>query len=366
MFAKIYGFFRQDPLLSLSLLAALVTSMFHSPRAGAIDFKVIICLFMLMLTAKGLETSGLLHRTAALLIRKCGDTRSLTVALCLLAFFSSMAVTNDIAVLALLPLLFALSDESGMGMLLPAVLVTLCANMGSSATPFGNPQNLFLYSFYRMESGEFFSISLLPAFAGLAAVLAAAMLRRKKTLKAKPPSSGRFDSREAAVFLILTAAAILGVIGAVSYPAAAAAILAVTVIYRRRLLLQMDYRLLGAFALLFIAVDNISHAPAVRELISGLTATPQGTYFSGIGLSQFISNVPAAILLASFTAQRKALLWGVNIGGLGTLVASLANLIAYRLYNRRHPHGARYFLKLFTAVNLICLLILGTVFRFLL
>lgn len=361
------AFLGKDLLITVSLAAALLTSLFFRPRLSAIDWKVIVCLFGLMAVVKGLEACGVLAFLSAGLIKRCGSRRGMLFAACLLSFFSAMILTNDVAILTLLPILFAVGKASGMDMLLPTVMVTISANLGSAATPFGNPQNLFLYSYYGMSPADFFAVSLPFAAVALLVLLFMVRIGKNEPLSVQPEPAHISGAGSVVAYGIAALITILCVLDVVPYLVTLPVVVLVTLRFQRHVLRLVDYRLLFTFLFLFIAIDNLSRIPLFREQLAALTSTPSGVYWSAVLLSQGISNVPCAVLLAPFTDHVKALFLGVNVGGLGTLVASMANLIAYKLYCREYPVRAKDFLKSFGRWNtLLFVFIGGIVYWFLL
>ena len=361
------AFVGKDPLLLVSLVAALVTSLFHAPRFAAIDWKVLVCLFSLMVAMKGLEACGVMEAVSASLLRRCRSERGVLFTLSLLSFFSSMLLTNDVAILTLLPILFAMGRACGMDVLLPAIFITVAANLGSMATPFGNPQNLFLFTYYQPGVGRFFAMSL--PFAGIclcAVVLSVLVLKRPRPIRLQPQRILPTGGKSVAAFSAAAVVVVLCVLGVLPYLVCLPVTLVVAFLCNRGVLLQADYRLLLTFLFLFIAIDNLASFAWMQETVTAFTQTPRSTYLPAALLSQVISNVPCAVLLAPFTGQLQALLWGVSVGGLGTLVASMANLIAFRLFTGAYPGRGRTFLLRFSLFNVVLLLLLGVLFYFLL
>ncbi|MDL2253062.1 anion permease [Ruminococcaceae bacterium OttesenSCG-928-I18] len=366
-FLKIGSFFFKDMLFTAALLAAVFTSFLQRPDPAAIDWKVLACLFGLMVAVKGLEYCNVLEAVSSLLVRHCKSERGVVLAMSLLAFFSSMFLTNDVAILTLLPILFVLERVCKMGVLLPAILVTVCANLGSVVTPFGNPQNLFLFSFYGLDSAAFFSLSL-PFGAVCLVVMTVFVFLFKKPLPMQvlAQRESLLEGKSIVAFGLAAVVVIFCVFGVLPFWVAVPVPLGAALLCNRRVLREVDYRLLLTFLFLFIAIDNLASISFVQEGIERFTQTPQDTYLAAALLSQVMSNVLCAVLLAPFTEQVQALFWGVNVGGLGTLVASMANLIAFKLFIKRYPgRGARFVVR-FSAVNFGLFLLLGGIFYLLL
>lgn len=356
--------FREHTLFFISLLAAAITSCFSVPQWGFIDVKVLVCLFELMLIVKALETYGLLGHIAVNIVNRCHDERRLTVGLCVISFFLSMFATNDVAVLTVVPIVIIIAKTCGFSAAVPCVLVTVAANLGSSATPIGNPQNLYIFSFYGMSPLSFFMISLPLCFIGLILIAALCLFIRPQKILMKLDTISITEKKKVTVFLLLAVPVIAGIFNLIPYPLTLLLVLLTAAILDRALIRKLDFRLLLTFLFLFVAVGNISYLPEMKGQLAGLTDTPLKTYVSALFLSQIISNVPSAVMLASFTIHKQALFYGVNIGGLGTPIASLASVIAYSLFCQEFGQKKLSFIRAFLICNFSLLIILGAMFAF--
>lgn len=363
MSSKLTGFFRREPVLSIAALAAIVTAFFASfslkAIGEAIDWRVLALLFCLMAVVQGLEGAGLFEKLAQSAIQRAGSLRGLCAVLVLLCFFSSMLVTNDVALLTFVP--FAVLVLRGAGfekhLLYVVVLQTAAANLGSMATPVGNPQNLFLFSRYQMSAPHFF-IRVLPV-AGLSLLLLLLLLLPipRGSLSVQSGQSPRPLSLKAILpYGILFALCLCTVLHLVPYPITFVLVLLYLAVKDRPILRRVDYGLLLTFVFFFLFVGNLGAIPPVKQ---ALYQAIQGREMIACTLmSQVISNVPAAVLLSGFTEKGGALLLGSNLGGLGTLVASLASLISFRLYGKAQPEQKGRYLLYFTLVNVLLLLLL--------
>lgn len=354
--------FKANTLYSISVCTAVITSCFNTPQWDYIDVKVLVCLFELMLIVKAYEEYGLLGHIAVKIVNYCYDERRLTIALCLISFFLSMFTTNDVAVLTVVPILITIAQTCKLSAVVPCVLVTIAANLGSSTTPIGNPQNLFLFSFFKMDPAAFFSASLPLGLVSLALILMSGLFIRPKKIQVGLKSISVTDKKKSTAFLLLALPVIASVMDLIPYTLTLLLVLLVTCVLNRPLMRKVDYRLLLTFLFLFVAIGNVSHIPALKEKIDALVTTPIKTYFSALFLSQIISNVPCTIMLAPFTEHVRALFYGVNIGGLGTPVASLASIISYSLFSRVFSQKKLQFMKIFLLFNISLLLVLGAIF----
>lgn len=359
---RMLAFFRTDRLFSISLLLALIACFFGTFRWSFIDFKVIFSLFGLMLVINGLEEAGLLRAFGQKLVEKSRNLRDLIRSIVLLSFFSSMFLTNDVAILTLLPiyLLLARKEQQRTSVLLGAVYLIVAANLGSSLFPFGNPQNLFLFSYYQISLPQFMWTT--GTFVGLSLLLLLVSIQLiQKTPLEIALQEEPFEKKPALLNTGLFVLMILGIFSVLPISIAVLVVAAVVWFSNKRLFAKVDYRLLLTFLCFFLIVGNIQDQSLVTDLIRPYFQETHRAFLGSILLSQGISNVPAAILIAPFTDLEKAVLLGVNVGGLGTLIASLANLIGYKLLKQARPKEAGTFQKLFFIVNVIFLLLLGSI-----
>jgi Na+/H+ antiporter NhaD/arsenite permease-like protein len=257
------------------------------------------------------------------------------------------------------PFTLGLLEELGCKKSSVAVLVlqTVAANLGSMATPVGNPQNLYLYSRYEMAAGDFFAVVLPPAALSMLALGVLALFALPKTLPAyKAEEAALGQKRALAVYAALFALALLSVFRLLPWEALCLLVILAAAVLDRELLRRADYALLLTFVCFFVVSENLGRVEAVRDFLQTLLG--KNTLLTAVGASQVISNVPAAVLLSGFTNQWQGLLAGVNIGGLGTPIASLASLITLKLYLRSENAEPGRFLLFFTAANVAYLVLL--------
>ncbi len=357
---KLFSFLKHDPVLAASLLLAVLSAFFVPPSGvylSYIDWRVLALLLSLMLSVAGLSQAGVFSFLAEKLLARVKSTRTLSLLLVLFCFFSAMLITNDVALITFVPFAVLLFREVGKPKLYIPVIVfmTLAANLGSMLTPLGNPQNLYLYALSGMSMGEFLLLMAKPTLVSLVLlVLACFFLRTEKiTPRAKKPA---LHLPETLFFLVLFALSLLSVFHILHFGISLLITLLAVFFYRRQLLCKADYALLLTFIFFFIFVGNIKEIPAVSAFFASLV---QGREVPvGILLSQVISNVPAAMLLSGFTENFASLLLGVNLGGLGTLIASMASLISYKQYAALQGAKKGKYLLVFTLVNIIFLAVL--------
>ena len=351
---KVLRFIKAQPVLAAAFLLAVATVFIVPPDKeylGYCNRTVLIELFALMAAVAGLRSAGIFDAATRAILRRTGNVRRLGAVLTLICFFSAMLVTNDVALITFVPL--TLLIYKGIGdrrcLILTVVLETAAANLGSMMTPIGNPQNLFLYDKYGLTAMTFVRTMLPVGAVGLAAVMGLTLLLPKK--KCEVPDSKREKPPviKTAVFTGLFLLCIAAVFRLVpDWSCLVGAVIAAAVC-DRKVFAKVDYTLLATFVCFFIFVGNIARIDAVSSFFSRILDGRE--LIVSAALSQFISNVPAAVMLAEFTDNGTQLLLGVDIGGFGTIIASLASLISFQLYRRDEgAETGRYFL-VFTVIN---------------
>lgn len=351
------NFIKKEIVLILSVSLAIITSFISSPKLSYIDFKVLILLFNLMVVVVAFKELKVLDSIAISLLRKCSTYTSISFALVFITFLASMVVTNDVALITFVPLSIVVAKKSDINVLKIVILQTLAANLGSSFTPMGNPQNLFIYSFYNLDPNEFFNITA-PLVILSVLFLSVIILKSKKIKLDLHLEDVEIKNKKDVIFFsILFAIILLSVFHIVDYRLAFIITLLTVLILNKKLLIQIDYSLLLTFIGFFIFIGNISTMNSIRGFMMGLLNSPQSTFITSILSSQVISNVPSTMLLSGFTNNFKELLLGVNIGGMGTLIASLASVISYKIYTNEFKDDSSTYLKCFTFYNVLGLII---------
>ncbi len=352
------SFFRSQAIFCIALVLAL-GSMFVVPPSRAyvdyIDFRTLALLFCQMTVISGMVRLGLADRISAWLRRRFSTVRRVGAALVFLSFFSSMLITNDVALMSFVPLtlaIFSREKQRGRELVTILVLQTIAANIGSMFTPLGNPQNLYLFSRSGMSALRFLTVTgKYTLLAGL--LLAAALLTVKDGKLSLPPEAERphpLDRRKSIVCAALLVLCVLSVLRLVPVPVLLAVVLAVFLRMDRKAFRGVNYMLLCTFLVFFILAGNIKNLPGFQQLIR--QSIDGREVAVSVLVSQIISNVPAAMLLSAFTSRLEDLIVGVNLGGLGTIIASMASLITWQYYTKTpRPAKGRY-LGVFTGWNL--------------
>lgn len=381
MYTKVKELFQKETVCCIAFLLAVISMCFVVPSKNYIsyiDFRVLALLFCLMAVVRGFSSIGVFTRLGTMLLTHVHSLRMLSALFIFLCFFFSMLITNDVALITFVPFtILVLSMAEQKKFLIPViVLETIASNLGSMLTPLGNPQNLYLYTISGLSIGAFVRIMLPYSFVSAILLLIFILFLPKDTVSTATAANTanstntvtasntsiviceavktRKNSRILfAFYLILFLLCLLTVLHILPYQILFFLVLTGFLLLDYRVLKDVDYFLLLTFLCFFIFIGNMKQISLVHELISELLVHHE--VLMGIGASQIISNVPAAILLSGFTDDYSALLIGVNLGGLGTLIASLASLISFKFYTNSNGSDTRRFLGIFTLYNVIFL-----------
>ncbi len=363
MSRKIIHFVKQETVLCAALALAVLSMFFVRPDReyiSYIDFRTLAILFCLMGVMSGLQKTGVFQWVAQALLGKVKTARQLAWILVLLCFFSGMAVTNDVALITFVPFTFIVLDligaEARKQLLVPVVtLQTVAANLGSMLTPIGNPQNLYLYGKAGLSLSSFVLL-MLPYT--LVSILLVMLWSAVQTRKYNAPIAVSFSEHvrladkkiQLAVYLLLFAADLLTVARAIPYGLALLITIIGILLADRSIFARLDYSLLLTFVGFFVFIGNMGRLPVFHDFLQRIVSGSE--LLTGAAASQVISNVPAALLLSGFTDNLAPLIIGVNIGGLGTLIASMASLISYKLVVREEGAVKGAYFRCFTWTNL--------------
>lgn len=348
-------FLKRECVIVIAVTLAILSSFISIPKLSYIDFKVLILLFNLMVVVAAFKELKVLDSIAIGLLKKCNTYTSISLALVFITFISSMIVTNDVALITFVPLSIVIARKANINVLKIVIFQTLAANLGSSFTPMGNPQNLFIYSFYNLSPIDFFKITL-PIVILAVLFLVLLVFKDKKMNLSLDLEDVKIDNKRdvylfGGLFLII----LLSVFHVIDYKVTFLITIVMVLILNKKLFSQVDYSLLITFIGFFIFVGNISTMDVVKNFMEGILNSPKSTFLASVLSSQVISNVPATMLLSGFTDHFKELLLGVNIGGMGTLIASLASVISYKIYTSEF--GNDNYMKSFTFYNILGLII---------
>lgn len=358
---SVKSFIKQNTVTCIAFMAAILTCIVVPPDKeylGYFDLKTLSCLFCVLAVVCALKNINFFYMLARKMVQLFQNARMSVLALVYITFIGSMLIANDMALMTFLPLGYLVVKKTGKEkyMAFLFVMQNIAANLGGMLTPFGNPQNLYLYTRFQIPNLEFVKI-MAPPF-----VIAVLLITICCIVFVKPEPLELNDKQfvvetvKIVIYLLLFALSIAIVFRGVPYGIGLIVIPAVLLVMDRQALKMVDYGLLFTFVFFFIFSGNLARIEVIRNLFSALLE--KSTLLISVLSCQFISNVPSAILLSQFTDNYAELLLGVNIGGVGTLIASLASLITFREYTTHNPEKTRHYIKVFTIFNMTFLIIL--------
>ncbi|AEJ31725.1 SLC13 family permease [Leuconostoc sp. C2] len=347
-----------DKTFLVTLILAIIALLVGHVKTTDVNFQTVYSLAALLITVAIYQELGILKHIAHYIVSKCSSSRTVFLVLMLCAFIGSMLLTNDVAILTLVPIFFNIKKYMHLPSMTTISLLTIFANLGSSVTPFGNPQNIYMVTFYKLSVSQFLSMSLLIGAIALSILFFSTLFIRSEKINISFDNDQTIDPKKLVILMILSIIVILGVLSIIPINIALLISILVCLFLSKEAFLHIDYAVILTFVNFFIVVGAISRVAFVQNLMTVSTQNPIATFISASITSQLISNVPAAVLLSKFTNNVYALFLGVSVGGLGTLIASLANLLAlrqYSAYSRNHTNFK--FFKTFTLINILFLII---------
>ncbi len=355
------AFIKRNPVLCIALFAAFVSAIFVPPDINYFDyfdFKTLTCLFSTLAVVCALKNIYFFRIISSKIVAIFKTTRSAIIALVYITFIGSMLIANDMALITFLPLGYYVitSTDNHKHLAFTFIMQNIAANLGGMLTPFGNPQNLYMYNYFNIPNGEFMQIMLVPFLISVALITLCCMFVKNEPLIIGRSYEAVLDTKRMIIYLVLFALSIVIVFGIIPYWVGLILIAASLLYLDRNALKSVDYPLLLTFCAFFVFAGNIARIPLIISLVGGLVDKHPLVF--GTLSCQVISNVPSAILLSHFTDNYAPLLVAVNIGGTGTLIASLASLITFRHYLKNDPQNIGTYLKKFTLYNFGFLIIL--------
>ena len=356
------GFIKKNIVMMVAMVAAAVTCILVPPDAAYLDYfdlKTLTCLFCVLAVVCALKNIQFFYLIAKKIVRTFRNIRLCVLALVYITFLGSMLIANDMALLTFLPLGYFVLSTTGKNrhMAFTFIMQNIAANLGGMLTPFGNPQNLYLYTKFQIPNLEFMAIMAPPFILSVLLITACCMIFVKPEPMQIKDESLSLPVGRTVVYLLLFALAIVIVFRGIPYWIGLIVIPTALLILDRKALKMVDYPLLLTFVFFFVFSGNMARIDGVRRIFSMLLG--KSTLLFSVISCQIISNVPSAILLSQFTQNYRDLLLGVNIGGVGTLIASLASLITFREYTKHNKGKTGYYIFLFSAFNFAFLLILA-------
>ncbi len=358
---NVMAFIKKNTVLSVAFVAALVTSIIvpvDSKYISYFDFKTLTCLFCVLAVVCALRNVNFFYILAQKIVHLFKNARASIIALVYITFIGSMLIANDMALLTFLPLgYFVLSStKKEKYMCFTFIMQNIAANLGGMLTPFGNPQNLYLFTKFNIPTLEFMGIMAPPFLISIAIITVCCYICVRPEPLETDDVKPEFEIKRTIIYLILFTLSIAIVFRTIPYQIGLLIIPVSIFILDRNALLDVDYPLLFTFVFFFIFAGNMARIEIVQSIFCFLLG--KSTLLFSILSCQVISNVPSAILLSQFTQNYTDLLVGVNIGGVGTLIASLASLITFREYTKYNPKKAIKYIGMFTAFNFAFLILL--------
>lgn len=373
---KLINFVKKEVVLVVAVVLAVVSMFIIKPDAGYIeyvDFRTLSILFCLMAVMAGLQQMGVFREIAEALLKRVQQIWQLVLILVMLCFFFSMLITNDVALITFVPFTFIilelLGEEVSKKLMIPVVVMqTIAANLGSMFTPIGNPQNIYLHGISGMGIGEFLLLMLpytLVSFVLLAVYCLYLGKRSEKGVAQKPLQAfGEMASKthlqghtgELVRYVLMFLLSLLTVAGKIPYLLTLGIVVLLLLIFNRKLFVKIDYALLITFVGFFVFIGNMGRVAVFRDFLQNMIEGNE--VLTAVISSQVISNVPAALLLSGFTKNYEALIVGTNLGGLGTLIASMASLISYKYVVKENKCSKGAYFGFFTVANVVFLAIL--------
>ena len=362
---QVINWVKKETVLTIAIILAILSMFFVTPDQQYlkyIDVKTLVILFCFMAVIAGMTQIGVFAWLAGGMLKRVKNIRQLLFLLVMLCFFFSMLITNDVALITFVPLTLVILQTQDKKIkekwLVPTVVLqTVAANMGSMLTPIGNPQNLYLYGQSNMSCLKFMGIMLpytVLAFLLLIVLIFIISRKSKDVLRVASSDKGKpIEKKKLVLYLALCIPLFLTVLRCLDYRILFVIVLLLVGGFDRKIFARVDYSLLFTFVAFFIFIGNMGRMTAFSSLLSRVIEGRE--VMTGVFASQIMSNVPAALLLSGFTSDYKALMIGTNIGGLGTLIASMASLISYKLVTRENPFIKGKYMVTFTVVNVLFL-----------
>lgn len=355
------GILKSRIVLIVALVAAVVTCFFVPPDGGYADYfdlDTLSCLFCTLAVVSALKRRRFFEWLAVKIVTAFGNMRRVTFALVFVTYFGSMIMANDMALITFLPLGWLVLSSCGKTKYTAFVFVmqNVAANLGGMLTPFGNPQNLYLYSFFEINAGEFFAIMAIPFAVAFVLIACTCLVVKPEPIRLETHPEPAPPVWRMIVYFVLFALSVMIVFRVFPYYVGLIVVTVALAILEPKCFLRVDYGLLLTFCAFFVFSGNLARIPAVRDLLASVVA--MSPLLVGTATCQVISNVPSAVLLSRFTTDYRHLLIAVNIGGLGTPVSSLASLITLGEYRKREPGKTLRYLGLFSLINFSYLAVL--------
>lgn len=361
-------FFKRNFIFTISVVVAAVSCFFVPPDSGYADYfewNTIACIFLILLVIAGFTNIDFFHKVARIIVKKFKNTRSIIMCLIFITYASAIFNANDMALLTFLPLAYIVLKYTNnlRYCAFTFIMQNIASNLGGMITPIGNPQNLYIYSYYHISILEFLKIMLLPTLMALVLIIAVCMFVKKEPLEFKDDYSENFDKTKCIIFAVLFVVTLLVVFRVIPWWIALPIVVVTMLVVDRKAYLIVDYTIPLTFMAFFIFSGNMSRIPAIIKLLESLVENH--TYLTAFVSCQLISNVPTAVLLSKFTGNYAELLVSVNVASLGVIFSSLSGVLALKQYirvaeqeNFGKKRGAWYYIGMDTLFNVVGAIIL--------
>ena len=348
----------KDRILQITVVITIISLFFARPRIEDINFHTLYSILAMLTIIQIFSYLHVLDVLAYKLTASARSTRRLTAIFTILSIISAMFLTNDITVLTLIPLYLTIARRHHLPEILPVTLIGMGANIGAAFTPWGNPHNIFVVNRYNVSPIKFFSWSIPLLLVSLIIVLVFIFFVKDKPIPTVPLEDIRISIRPMLLTIAVSIFFFFGVFNIVPayVPAIVAVILAL--IINTSIMLHVDYALLLTFTCFFIFISDIQQIPFIVTLISKTMFSEHSVFLTSIISSQFISNVPSTILIGKFTNFAEALFLGSNIGGFGSIVGSMANMLVFKSFVENGTVSKRKFFWVFSVLEFAGLIIL--------
>lgn len=350
---KLKEFCKHEIVLIVSIVLAIVSSFINGPNFGSISYKDLMLLFDLMIVVTAFKEFKVLDYIGTKLLHKDKSSKRIYLIMVMLTFFSSMLITDDVALITFVPLTLVLAKKANFNPVKLVVFQTMAAVLGCALTPMGSSQNLYIFTHFDLTSAQFFAVTLPMAVVAFIFLLILVLVQKNKKLEVSIEEIHIKNKKLTILYFVLFLVVLASVFKVLNYQYAFIIILVVTFFVNKKLFKRVDYSLIITFTGFFIFIGNVSAIPAVKTLVSSLLTDPIHTYFISLILSQFISNVPATLLLSPFTHDFRSIVLGVNAGGLFSLIGSMASIISYKFVISGTKTSPITYIKKFAFYSLI-------------
>lgn len=358
----------KDKVFVIAGIIMMITMFIIPPSTlylSYMNYKVLIIMFTIMLAVAGLYETHLFDFIATRLVIKFKTIKWVSLILVLSTFFLAMFLTNDAVLLTLIPFTLFIMRHAKQEKfaLITIILQTIAANLGSALTPMGDPQNIYLFAYYEIPFKTFLSITAPITALGFILITSTALIKIPNipvTLNLQAPE---VNWKRVGLYALLLLNALFVVLRLVPEWYTIYVTLILGLAYGRHLFKRVDYGLLLTFVAFFIITGNLGQMDSIFNLFDKVLSSPHQVFLTALGTSQIISNVPAAVLLSTFTKPMyyPALLTGVNVGALGSIIGSLASLITFKYVIREFPELMKKYLLNYTIISIIFIIIIGGV-----